>query len=138
MASLTKHLVHGSSHFKKNSVKKMAERLKTALATLLVTSEGYAVKGGRKVYAGEPTTLTIDKADGAPFTVKLRVRVDEAGNGTVDVDADPWAIVRIDGVGKGKSPQRALPLWSATSARSAQIELTSPTAGKMAVSLRAN
>ena len=63
------------------------------------------------------------------------MRIDDSGTASVDVDTDPWAIVRVDGVGRGKSPQKGLAL---PSGRPAQIELTSPTAGKMTVSLRAN
>ena len=109
--------------------KKHVEPARTAIATVAVTSEGYAVRGGRKVYAGEATALQIDKESGAPFGVKMRVRIDDAGNATVDVDSEPWAVVRVNGIGKGKTPMRGLLL-------PAQIELSNPTAGKMSVSLK--
>ncbi|HEY4222953.1 MAG TPA: hypothetical protein VGO62_16465, partial [Myxococcota bacterium] len=104
-----------------------------AVAIVNVTSEGYAVKGGRKLYAGEVTSLKIDKDAGAPFSVHVKARVD-GGAGSFDIDADPWAIVHVDGLGLGKTPQTrvALPMQKA-----AHIELTNPTAGRMTITLSA-
>jgi len=98
------------------------------VATVSVTSEGFAVKGSRKVYAGEATVLVIDKSDGAPFGVRFKVRE----NG-FDVDTDPWAIVRVDGLGKGKTPQKAVAL---PPDRAVSVELVNPAAGKMVVTLK--
>ncbi len=100
---------------------------KPVVASVSVTSEGYAVRGGRKIYEGEATTLSINHDDGAPFTVRFKVRAD-----SFDVDSEPWAIVRVNGLGKGRTPQRGLPLGT----RRAQIELVNPAGGKMTVSLK--
>ena len=113
-------------------VKPPAPSGKVALATLGVTTEGYAVKGGRKVYAGETTTLSVDDA-GAPYQLKVRVRADAAGSVTFDVETEPWAVVRVDGVGKGKTPQRGLPLG-----HHVELELANPKAGTMHLSLTAS
>jgi serine/threonine-protein kinase len=106
---------------------------KQAVANLTVISEGYLVRGARKVYAGEAALLSVDKDQGEPFSAKLKVRIDDAGNATLDVDSDPWAIVRVDGPGKGRTPLKSIAL---PAGRGADIELANPTAGKMTLTLK--
>lgn len=108
------------------------EAPKKALAgTLLVTSEGYQVRGNRKLALGDSTVLSVDD-DAAPYQLKLRARADADGNVTFDVESEPWAIVRVDGVGKGRSPQKSIAL---PAGRRIELELTNPKAGLMKLTL---
>jgi serine/threonine-protein kinase len=106
-------------------------KLKVLAGTLLVTSEGYQVKGNRKLVIGESTTLIVDDAS-APYSLKVRVRAAADGSIGFDVDTDPWSIVRIDGVSKGRSPQRNIPL---PAGKRLDLELTNPKAPTMRLTL---
>lgn len=99
--------------------------------TLLVTSEGHQVKGNRRLAVGAATTLVVVDG-GAPYRVKLVARADDAGEVTFDVDSEPWSIVRIDGLSKGRSPQRGLAL---AAGKSVNIDLSNPKAGAMRLTL---
>jgi serine/threonine protein kinase len=115
----------------KPPVENVVEAKKPLAGTLLVTSEGYQVRGNRKLAVGDSTVLTIADAE-APYQLKLRARADAEGNVTFDVESEPWAIVRVDGVGKGRSPQRAIAL---PAGRRIELELTNPKAGLMKLTL---
>jgi hypothetical protein len=52
--------------------------------------------------ADQPSTFTIDDAD-APFVVKATVRWQQ-GQPLLGLTTTPWAIVLVDGVGRGKTP----------------------------------
>jgi serine/threonine-protein kinase len=72
------------------------------VGTLNVTTEGFAVKGNRRLFRDESTTLTVGGPD-APLQVKLTVKVVD-GVAQVAIASEPWAIVRVDAVGRGKTP----------------------------------
>jgi len=75
---------------------------KTVVGKVVVTAEGFVVKGSRAVTADGTTVLTVDDGD-APFMLKLRV-TDKVGEGLLTLDSSPWAIVRVDQVGRGRTP----------------------------------
>ncbi len=77
--------------------------------------------------AGEDRTLTVS---GGALTVKLRV---SAADGVVDVrvDTEPWAIVRANNIGRGRTPQALRVL----AGEPVQLVLKHPEAGEMKVTL---
>ena len=98
---------------------------------LAVAADGYVVKGSRTVTADGVTVLTVDDGD-APFQITLKVR--EAGPGEIQVslEATPWGIVRIDQVGRGKTPVTGLVLHAG---RKSLISLQNPSGPKMDIAL---
>jgi hypothetical protein len=72
------------------------------VARIVVGADGFVVKGPRVLGAKQTTTLVVDDRD-APFKLKLRLRADGA-SARVAVESDPWGIVRVDQVGRGKTP----------------------------------
>ncbi len=98
----------------------------TAVARVVVTAEGFVVKGNRTVTADGVTLLSVDDAD-APFTLKLRI-TDVEGEGRLTLDSSPWAIVRVDQVGRGRTPLSDLVLKPG---RKTLISLQNPTGAKM-------
>lgn len=95
--------------------------------TLLVTTEGYLVKGNRKLAQGGSTTLRIE---GGPFAVTLKVQHGEPT--TVTVQSEPWAIVTVDNVGRGRTPQ---PVTLAPGTR-VSVTLKSPGASPMTLGMQ--
>jgi len=98
---------------------------------LAVAADGFVVKGSRTVTADGVTVLTVDDSD-APFQITLKVR--EAGPGEIQVslDATPWGIVRVDQVGRGKTPVTGLVLKAG---RKSLISLQNPSGPKMDIAL---
>lgn len=98
---------------------------------LAVAADGFVVKGSRTVTADGVTVLTVDDGD-APFQITLKVR--EAGPGEIQVslEATPWGIVRIDQVGRGKTPVTGLVLQAG---RKSLISLQNPSGPKMDIAL---
>jgi serine/threonine-protein kinase len=99
-------------------------------ARLSFKSDGFAVKGNRSVPLGGSTVLTINEAD-APFKLTVKVRADEAGKLSLDVDAEPWAILRVNGIGKGKTPQRGIAFPDGAAA----LDLARPGGGTMSLTI---
>jgi eukaryotic-like serine/threonine-protein kinase len=92
-------------------------------ATIKVIAGPYTVKGRRTVVDGKATVLTVGGAD-APFQAKLRVLM-QGSNVTLSVDSEPWAIVRVDDIGKGKTPIN-VPLTSLKATLKLQNPAVSP------------
>jgi serine/threonine-protein kinase len=96
-----------------------------------ITAEGFVVRGSRTVAEGGSTTLIVDDPQ-APFKVTIKVKAQAGGGATLSVSTSPWAIVRIDQVGKGKTPLLDMPL---AGGKKALISLQNPTGPKMDVSV---
>jgi serine/threonine-protein kinase len=74
------------------------------VARIAVTnSNGFVVKGPRTVGQRQPTLLVVDDRD-APFKLRLRLRANEAGEVRLAVESEPWGILRVDQVGRGRTP----------------------------------
>jgi eukaryotic-like serine/threonine-protein kinase len=119
-----------------NKKKKVVEKEKPPVApkelfaTVGVKTDGYLVRGNRKLGKGETVTLSIG-GDDAPFSVKLRV--EQVGDGAkVSVSSDPWALLIVGGVGKGKTPQS----FTIAKGASSTLKLSNPKAtGPMEIGL---
>ncbi len=96
-----------------------------------VSAEGFVVKGGRNVPAKGAAVLVVDDKE-APFKLKLKVSVDDGGAPLLSLESDPWAIVRVDSVGKGKTPVSAVAL---TPGKKTQLSLQNPSGAAMDVSV---
>jgi serine/threonine protein kinase len=97
-----------------------------AIARLVVAADGFVVKGARLVPADGSATLIVDDGD-APFKLRLRVRAGASG-GLLDLDTKPWAIVRVDQIGKGRSPLSDVVL---DPGRKTQVSLQNPAGATM-------
>ncbi len=84
------------------------------------------MKGARLVPADGSATLIVDDGD-APFKLRLRVRAGASG-GLLDLDTKPWAIVRVDQIGKGRSPLSDVVL---DPGRKTQVSLQNPAGATM-------
>ncbi|MCC7070118.1 MAG: serine/threonine protein kinase [Deltaproteobacteria bacterium] len=79
----------------------------TVLGTVSVAADGLSVKGRRKVVQGEVSVIGVT---GGPFEVRLAVRAADSGGATMVVESEPWAIVQVDSMGRGRTPVRDLAL----------------------------
>lgn len=100
------------------------------LGKVAITAEGFVVKGSRSV-TSKGAVLVVDDAD-APFKLRLRVSANDGGGGLLSLECDPWAIVRVDQVGKGKTPVRDVAL---VAGKKTQLSLSSPTGATMDVAI---
>jgi hypothetical protein len=100
---------------------------KEVAGTLLVTTEGYLVKGNKKLPKAGSTTLRID---GAPFALTLKVTDGEPV--TVQLQSEPWAVVTVDNVGKGRTPQT----FTLTKGKRTAIALKNPAQPTMTISVQ--
>jgi len=109
-----------------------------AIAGVLTVNAGgpFRIRGGGvntknvarvKVATSKATTITIG---GGPMAVKLRVQ-NKGGQLAVTIGSEPWAIVRVNNVGKGRTP---LTLRVKQGGR-LKVELKSPKAGEMRLTL---
>ena len=114
----------------KTDVKTVAAKV-TIVGKLAVAADGYVVKGNRAVTADGITTLTINDDD-APFQVTLKVQATAAGAALISLDSTPWGIVRVDQVGRGKTPLNGLDV---NAGRKILISLQNPAGPKMDISL---
>ena len=97
---------------------------------IAVSAEGFVVKGARSIRQGGATTLVIDDDD-APFRLRLTVKaVGDAG--VLELQSEPWAIVRVGNVGQGRTPLKGLAL---DARRKTLISLQNPTGARMDVSV---
>ncbi len=103
----------------------------TVVGKVAVAADGYVVKGNRAVTADGITTLTINDDD-APFQVILKVQATAAGAALISLDSTPWGIVRVDQVGRGKTPLNGLDV---NAGRKILISLQNPAGPKMDISL---
>ena len=111
--------------------KPKVQRPKTVVVgKIAVGAEGFVVKGSRAVPADGATVLVVDNAD-APFRLKLRIEGD-ANGGRLSLETTPWAVVRVDQVGQGRTPLQDLAL---ASGRKTLISLQNPEGQKMDVFL---
>jgi serine/threonine protein kinase len=94
---------------------------------ITIGADGFVVKGPRTIVDGGAAVLVVDDKD-APFAVKLRVGAD----GQVALTSTPWAIVRVDQVGKGRTPIANLTL---TSGHKHLISLQNPNGAAMDLSV---
>jgi eukaryotic-like serine/threonine-protein kinase len=99
--------------------------------SLVVQSDGYAVRGSRDLPLGGSTTLSITDKD-APYRLTVRVRADASGKASFEVETEPWAILQVNGLGKGRTPLRGLPLAPSETAR---LELKNPAGQRMSFAL---
>ncbi len=106
--------------------KKPGKTAAPAVARLVVAADGFVVKGARQVTADGTTTLVVDDAD-APFKLRLKVRATASG-GRLDLETTPWAIVRVDQIGKGRSPIADVAL---TPGKKTQVSLQNPSGAAM-------
>jgi eukaryotic-like serine/threonine-protein kinase len=100
---------------------------KEVAGTLLVTTEGYLVKGNKKLPKAGSTTLRID---GAPFALTLKAT--DGDTVTVQLQSEPWAIVTVDNVGKGRTPQT----FTLTKGKRTAIALKNPAQPTMTISVQ--
>jgi len=110
----------------KQPTKRPARLAAPAVARLVVAADGFVVKGARLVPADGSTTLVVDDAD-APFKLRLKVRPGASG-GTLDLETTPWAIVRVDQIGKGRSPIADVAL---APGKKTQVSLQNPSGATM-------
>lgn len=103
-------------------------------------SSGYAL-GGKGVSGGS-ATVTVDgsgrrfkvtSSDGAGLVVSVDATATESGV-ALSVSSEPWAIVRVDSLGRGRTPQKVV---VANGAR-AEIMLKSPSGGEVTLFVKAN
>jgi len=103
-------------------------------------SGGYALGG--KGLSGGAGTITVDgggrrfkvtSSDGAGLTVAVDAVASESGV-ALSVSSEPWAIVRVDSLGKGRTPQRIV----VANGERAEIMLKSPTGGEVSLFVKAN
>ena len=81
---------------------------------------------------GEARTVRIG-GQGAPFEVTLKVKL-RPGGVLVTVDSSPWSVVRVDNIGRGRTPVSGLSLDSGARAR---VDLKSPEVSEpMQITLR--
>ncbi|MBI1948858.1 MAG: protein kinase [Deltaproteobacteria bacterium] len=85
--------------------RKKNEERATASAPLLgsvaISAEGFAVKGRRKVVQGESSVLAIS---GGPFELRLSVKASTSDAAVLVVESEPWALVQVDSMGRGRTP----------------------------------
>jgi serine/threonine protein kinase len=101
------------------------------VARLAVSADGFVVKGPRTLGSQTPTLLVVDDRQ-APFKVRLRVRADRAGGARIAIDTDPWAIVRVDQVGRGRTPVADV---AVAAGKKTLFSLQNPTGAAMDISL---
>jgi len=103
-------------------------------------SGGYAL-GGKGV-SGGAGTITVDgggrrfkvnASDGAGLAVTVDAVATESGV-ALSVSSEPWAIVRVDSLGKGRTPQRIV----VSNGERAEIMLKSPSGGEVSLFVKAN
>ncbi len=99
--------------------KKAAALEKVALGVLSVTGGGRETTA--KVFDSGTRTVVVP----GPITVTLRVTAQPGGGARVAVESDPWAILRVDNVGRGRTPilDVAVP-----AGRKVELSLSSPKA----------
>ncbi|HEY1097661.1 MAG TPA: hypothetical protein VGF99_01990, partial [Myxococcota bacterium] len=100
------------------------------VAKVAISAEGFVVKGARSVPEGGATVLVVDDPD-APFSLRLRVVAGDEG-GTLQLESTPWAIVRVDQVGQGRTPLQGVVLKPS---RKTLISLQNPAGAKMDLQL---
>jgi serine/threonine-protein kinase len=100
------------------------------VARVVVAADGFVVKGSRSIAENGSTTLLVDDAD-APFAVKIRVKHDEQG-AVANVSSTPWAIVRVDQMGKGRTPLNGMRL---DMGKKLLISLQNPSGAQMDIDL---
>ena len=114
----------------KTDAKTVAAKVKI-VGKLAVAADGYVVKGNRTVTADGITTLTINDDD-APFQVILKLQATASGAALIALDSTPWGIVRVDQVGRGKTPLSGLDVKAG---RKMLISLQNPSGPQMNISL---
>ena len=92
-----------------------------------VSAEGFVVKGRRTVGRTAPAVLIVDDRE-APFKLKLSIFVDNNGAPHLSVDSKPWAVVRVDQMGLGKTP---IPGIDLVSGRKIAVALSNPSGAQM-------
>jgi serine/threonine protein kinase len=100
------------------------------VARIAVAADGFVVKGPRTLGSHAPTLLVVDDRE-APFKLRLRVRADGQG-ARVAVESDPWAIVRVDQVGRGRTPVADVVV---AAGKKTLLSLQNPSGAAMDVSL---
>ena len=71
------------------------------LGSVAVSGEGLTIKGRRKIAQGELSTLAVS---GGPFELRLSVRANSGDAAVLTVESEPWALVQVDSMGRGKTP----------------------------------
>ena len=74
-----------------------------------------------------PAVLIVDDRE-APFKLKLSIFVDNNGAPHLSVDSKPWAVVRVDQMGLGKTP---IPGIDLVSGRKIAVALSNPSGAQM-------
>ncbi len=100
---------------------------------VVTNSEGFVVKGPRTISEKQPATLVVDDRD-APLKLRLRVRVAEDGGLRLTADSEPWSILRVDQVGRGRTPVADVPL---VSGRRTSLSFQNPQGAAMELTLTA-
>jgi serine/threonine-protein kinase len=72
------------------------------VARVAVSADGFVVKGPRVLGSRLPTVLVVDDRQ-APFQLRLKLRAGDGG-AQLGIESEPWAIVRVDQVGRGRTP----------------------------------
>jgi len=100
------------------------------VARIAMAADGFVVKGPRTLGSKGATVLVVDDRQ-APFKLRLKVRSAD-GSARIAVDSEPWAIVRVDQVGRGRTPvdNIAVPYGKKT-----LLSLQNPAGAAMEISL---
>lgn len=86
---------------KRRSEERTAVAAAPVLGSVAVSGEGLTIKGRRKVTQGELSTLAVS---GGPFELRLSVRANTGDTAVLTVESEPWALVQVDSMGRGKTP----------------------------------
>ncbi|MDP2340041.1 MAG: serine/threonine-protein kinase [Deltaproteobacteria bacterium] len=107
------------------------EKVVDVVGKVAVSAEGFVIKGPRTVGLKSPAVLVVDDAD-APFKLKMRISVNDAGVPSLSIESEPWAIVRVDQVGRGKTPVTSVVL---VPGKKTSLALSNPSGAQMDVAV---
>ncbi len=100
------------------------------VARIAVAADGFVVKGPRTLGSRLPSVLVVDDRQ-APFKLRLKLR-NTADGARVSIDSEPWAIVRVDQIGRGRTPVVDVPV---AAGKKVLLSLQNPGGAVMEVSL---
>jgi len=106
----------------KDQPRELAKEPTDVAGRVSIAADGFLVKGARTVALSRPAVLVVDDKD-APFKLRMKVTVDDKGEAALALESEPWAIVRVDQVGRGKTPVAGVTL---TSGRKTTLSLQNP------------